>query len=356
MQNPYSTQPIRVLIADDEFLVVETIQTMLNKMGYDVVGEAATGQQAVELTRTLHPDVVLMDIYMPEMDGLEAAQHIQSQCPTPIVILTVNESSDLVMHACQTGVGAYLLKPSNPYELERAILIARARFADLMELRQLNTKLEWLIRDTYHRVKNNLMVVEGLLQLQANEVQDPVTRKLFTESQTRIRSMLLIHEKLHQSPDLTQVDFAAYLQRLTPALFEAYKTFPIPITLIVEVQNIFLCADTATSCGLIVNELVSNALKHAFIGRDQGRLAITLQSEDNHYVLTVSDDGIGMPDGWDIQTTTSLGIQIVFAKVRNLKGNIELDRNGGTTWKITFCENTPPLFVNNSSEPGAALV
>jgi PAS domain S-box-containing protein len=215
---------------------------------------------------------------------------------------------------------------------------------DITERKRMETQLEqlaeqraWLVRDSYHRVKNNLIVIETLLRMQANELQDTPMHKALQESQMRVRSMLLIHEQLHQSQDLRQVDLSAYLHKLARALFNAYQTRTIPIELVVEAQDISLDADTALSCGLIVNELISNALKHAFVGRERGRLHIAMCQVDDHYVLTVSDDGIGMP-AEERGNKTSLGMQIVRTKVQDLGGEIELEGSAGTTWKITFAK------------------
>ncbi len=132
----------RVLVADDEFLISDVIQEILAESGYTVVGEAQDGRQAIELTQSLRPDVVVMDIKMPEMDGLEAARQIQEQCPTPIVLLTAHETREFVAGACAVGVGAYLAKPPERSELKRAITIAMARFEDMVDLRRLNEELK----------------------------------------------------------------------------------------------------------------------------------------------------------------------------------------------------------------------
>ena len=133
---------VRVLIAEDDYLVCEMIKVALKEGGYAVVGEAMNGLEAVEKTSSLRPDVVLMDIKMPDMDGLEATRRIYEYCPTPVVVLTAYETADLVKEASAAGVGAYLVKPSNAREIERAITIAMARFDDLMELRRLNAELQ----------------------------------------------------------------------------------------------------------------------------------------------------------------------------------------------------------------------
>jgi DNA-binding NarL/FixJ family response regulator len=131
-----------VLIVEDNPTFSETIERMLKGMGYTIAGKATDGRQAIEMTQSLQPDVVLMDLGLPHMDGIQATQHIQACCPTPVVVLTAHEPSDMVGRASEAGVGAYLLKPPEASEIERAITIAMARFADMMELRRLNAELQ----------------------------------------------------------------------------------------------------------------------------------------------------------------------------------------------------------------------
>lgn len=138
---------IRVVIAEDDFLVSQMLQSLLIQRGYDVVGRASDGIEAISMTRSLRPDVVIMDVQMPDMNGVEASRRIQETVPTPIVVLTAYERRDLVESAAEAGVGAYLVKPPNARELERAIIIARARFEDLRKLRELNQELSRVNED-----------------------------------------------------------------------------------------------------------------------------------------------------------------------------------------------------------------
>jgi two-component system, response regulator PdtaR len=131
-----------VLIVEDEALVGDVIQNELEKAGHEVVGRAADGRQAVELTQALRPDIVLMDIVIPEIDGMKATQMIQESCPTPVVLLSAHEHPALVTQASLVGAGAYLVKPSSATELNRAMTLAAARFSDLMALRRLNAELQ----------------------------------------------------------------------------------------------------------------------------------------------------------------------------------------------------------------------
>jgi AmiR/NasT family two-component response regulator len=158
-------QNVRVLIVEDDYLASEMIKEMLREIGYTVVGRAMDGLQAIEMTTQLvdtptQPDVILMDIEMPNMDGIEATRLIQERCPTPVVVLTAYETPELITQAGQAGAGAYLIKPPNPREMERTIAIALARFEDMRELRRLNTELQ----EALAKVKT----LSGLLPICAN--------------------------------------------------------------------------------------------------------------------------------------------------------------------------------------------
>lgn len=155
---------LHVLIAEDEPLVSEMIKGLLKQLKYTVVGQARTGQQAITLTQTLEPDVVLMDIQMPDMDGLEATLRIYELCPTPVVILTAYDSPELILQASEVGVGAYLLKPPKAREVERAIIIAMARFGDLMSLRYLNMELATRNTELQEALKH-VKMLSGMLPI-----------------------------------------------------------------------------------------------------------------------------------------------------------------------------------------------
>jgi AmiR/NasT family two-component response regulator len=153
-------KPLRVLIVDDQESIRELLRRQLEKIGHKVVGKASNGIQAIELTGSLLPDVVLMDIEMPKMDGLEATKEILDKYPRPVVLLTSHDDPEMVRRASEAGAGAYLLKPPSVEEIERTMIIATARFADLMELRRLNSEL--------NEALDNIKVLSGLLPICAN--------------------------------------------------------------------------------------------------------------------------------------------------------------------------------------------
>ena len=197
---------------------------------------------------------------------------------------------------------------------------------------------EMLLKEIRHRVKNNLQIIASLLDLQSESLTDPQDLQIFQESQHRIRSMALIHEHLYQSEDLAQIDFAQYIQELVYSLFSSYAAGVSGITLKLDVDAILLDIDTAIPCGLILNELVSNSLKHAFPDGRRGEICIGLRLDHERQTLLVRDNGVGLPENLNFQNTESLGLQLVCTLTDQLKGTITLDRSGGTTFKIAFAE------------------
>ena len=196
---------------------------------------------------------------------------------------------------------------------------------------------ELLLREVYHRVKNNLQVILSLLNLQARGVKDRKTLDVLRESQNRIRSMALIHEKLHQSRDFTEINVADYVRGLSQHFMEAYRTDMDRVGLDVEAADIRLDSEKAMLCGFIISELVSNALKHAFPEGKEGRIKVDLRRKGKTaVVLTVSDNGVGLPPSIEVKKSSTLGLQLVYALVQQLSGKIGVDRTAGTTFRITF--------------------
>ena len=194
---------------------------------------------------------------------------------------------------------------------------------------------EVLLKEIHHRVKNNLQIISSLLHLQARNVEDRQVLAVFDDSQNRIRSMALVHEELYKSDDLTRIDFSRYLHQLIDNLLESYGADSGRISLQIQVDDILLNIDTAIPLGLIINELTSNALKHAFPGDRKGVVQIELKSSgDERFVLRVSDDGVGFPEDLDLQTPQTLGLKLVDTLSSQLRSRIELDQSHGTRFTI----------------------
>jgi len=189
---------IRVLIVEDDFMVSAMIRGRVEDAGYTVLGEAQDGLQAIELVQTLRPDVVLMDIEMPNMSGIEATKHISEHELTPVVILSAFESPDLVKKTSEVGAGAYLIKPPNARELKRGITIALARFKDMQELRQLNQDLDAFAHTTAHELQNPLSLIRGYAEILQSEITSPVEHREYLDIMVRNTHKMrnIIHELL----------------------------------------------------------------------------------------------------------------------------------------------------------------
>lgn len=216
--------------------------------------------------------------------------------------------------------------------------------------RSLNEK-ELLLREIHHRVKNNMQIISSLLNLQRSYIQDEEADNILQESQGRVKSMALVHEKLYQTSDLARINVAEYIRSLTMNLFHSY-TVKFGINLSMDVGELYFNIDTAVPLGLIINELVSNSLKYAFQDQDEGEIRISLMetAEPGRYLLLIRDDGAGFPEELDINSTHSLGLQLVNTLVNQLDGEIEMVVNGGTTFNIIIQEQKYKERVKPSSE------
>jgi two-component sensor histidine kinase len=225
----------------------------------------------------------------------------------------------------------------------RLVDLCARQAADLIEQKRIEAQLttslrekEVLLKEIHHRVKNNLQVVASLLYLQSDSLDDPQLLAQFQESQHRIHSMALIHETLYQARDLAHVDFAQYIQALAAYLMQSYTVDDARIILQTHTHEVWLDIDAAVPCGLILNELVSNTLKHAFPDGRPGEIHLDLRSEPGLTTLRVRDTGVGFPDGLDVRQAESLGLQLVGMLTEQLGGTIDLSRAEGTTVTLTF--------------------
>ena len=293
---------------------------------------------------------VILFIIVRRADRIMQRQHIEHQQGEEALQKTKDELEIRVVER------TIELKEAN----ERLHLeLAERKRAETLVQASLKEK-EVLLKEIHHRVKNNLQIISSLLYLQSKKIKDERTLEMFQESQNRVKSMALIHEKLYQSPDLARVDFAEYVRNLTSYLHRLYNPNIGVIKLKINVEDILLDIDMALPCGLIINELVSNALKYAFPAgelddppggpEDEIRIELRVDSDNDlpttpgdskepashNLTLIVADNGVGLPQNLDFHNVESLGLQLVNSLVNQLDGAIELHRNGGTQFELKF--------------------
>jgi two-component sensor histidine kinase len=239
---------------------------------------------------------------------------------------------------CSLSVSATII-----HDRDTAVIIARDITGRLRAEEHIRASLhekEVMLKEIHHRVKNNLQIVSSLLSIQSKYLADPRDARLFVESQDRIRTMALVHEKLYQSSDLASIDFSPYIERLATNLFRSYGGGG-RVNLSLDVGNVYLSVEKAVPCGLIVNELVMNALKYAFPGDRTGEIVVEVRQEGDRMSLAVSDDGVGLPPGFDITKSNTLGLQLVELLVSQLEGTLTIGPGPGTSFHISFKTGAP---------------
>ncbi|MBU4548396.1 MAG: PAS domain S-box protein, partial [Euryarchaeota archaeon] len=243
-------------------------------------------------------------------------------------------------------VGFHSVKKERKWSKENIdlLLMLGEIFTNLLEKREAEKAMEKslhekevLLREIHHRVKNNMQIISSLLNLQLNYETEDKTREVLKESQGRIKSMSMVHEKLYQSTSLSEIKFGSYLQQLMEDLFFSYGVSPLEIKPVLDIEDIYINIDTAIPLGLIVNELVTNSLKYAFQGRENGEIKISFKQIKGEFQLKVSDNGVGLGKV-DVENTKTLGMKLVRSLSDQLDAKWELDREKGTCFTLTFKE------------------
>ncbi len=353
----------RVLVADDDFLVMMSIRSMLENAGYIVVGEAANGLEAVRKVRQLHPDVLILDLRMPDIDGLEAARLIYDCCPLPIVMLSAHESAELVQEAGEVGAGAYVVKPPSIHELERAILIARTRFEDMMrvrqmneELRQRNKALDAFSRIVAHDLKNPLQMIVGfaeVLERYGTTLSEEEVRQSLSSIARNARKMGHIINELLLLAQMRRDQIECYPLNMAKIVAAAVERLQ---DLIVRQRAHLIIPDhwpTARGYAPWIEEIwvnyISNAIKY---GGDPPIVELGADLPQEGFIrFWVQDNGSGIPEEAKsllfrpfqrLQprriTGHGLGLSIVHTIVERFHGQVGVDNaaDGGAIFWFTL--------------------
>ena len=456
----------KILVVDDEATITTQLEERLVHMGYEVVGSAASGAEAVEKAREKRPELILMDIVMPgKLDGIEAARVIKNELDIPVVFLTAYGDDRFIQRAKGVEPYGYIIKPYQEGGLRASIEIALynreiikqlktsekdwrhlaenfeeavflsdgqgkiffwnrgaedifgysadeaigKKLTELIsegtdkriqeELQRLlttgesNLAGEWVeivgikkdfsrfpleisvvpwnfkggvsfigiahditshrkeesllkatllekeksLRDIQARVKNHMRVIYSLINLQFEYLKDQKKYPSPEQGWERIQALSQLQEKVYESPGLAKINFEKYVENLVKRLSRSYHIDESLVQIELNVDRVYLNMQTAIPSGLIISELVSNSLRHAFFPGKRGRVQIEFKAVDEaNYTLAVKDNGVDLPKDLDFQTVETQGLQIVNDLVAQLHGSIKLDRRGGTTFKITL--------------------
>ncbi len=204
------------------------------------------------------------------------------------------------------------------------------------QVRQSLKEKEVLLKEVHHRVKNNLQVISSILNLQSAYVRDENTLEILLESQNRIKSMAFVHESLYQTKDFSNISFSEYVENISRNLIQSYGSIEVPPQLKMDLDDISLHLDTAIPCGLIINEIISNALKYAFPDKRQGIIDVSVKEKNKKITISIADNGVGIPAHIDYRNTDSLGLQLVVTLVEQINGILQVENKKGTKFTVEF--------------------
>ena len=357
---------VGILLVDDQPSQLLSHAAILRELGERLV-TARSGREALQKLMDEDFAVILLDVNMPDMDGFETAglihQHPRFE-RTPIVFVTAAQASTLDrLKGYRLGAVDYVEVPVVPEILRSKVAV----FVDLnrqrRDLQRLNDALqaeiaqrrsaeeavrharekEVLLQEIHHRVKNNLQIITSLLRMQSRAVRDPAFSGALLECQNRVAAMALIHDKLYRARDLARVSFPEYVRDLTNNILTSYTLPASSVRVNLDVDDLSLSLDSAVPCGLILNELMSNCLKHAFPLGHSGTVHVGFHAAGDQLCLVVRDDGVGMPADVDLERTSSLGWRLIRALVQQLGGFVQCHSAGGTVVELRFArQNAPP--------------
>ena len=321
--NLYDNSPVGLVTLDDKGIITDINITLSAMLGIDRRNIPGT-PFVIYIVKENIPDYLnfLKEINKPnENNIIEFRLHCRD-----------NEIRYVQMHSTLVfdyGSGTNLI-------LNNIIDITDQKNDELKLERALKEKII-LVKEIHHRVKNNLQIISSLLSLQSYFIKNDQINEVITTSKNRIRTMALIHENLYKSNNLAEIHFNIYLKNLIKNIFESYTISGQNIHVKDEIADQDLDADTAIYIGMIINELITNSLKHAFKDRDAGEISIIFKSlEGNKHQLEISDDGVGLPSGFDPNECKTLGFLLIHSFVEQLNGRMKVIQNKGTKFKIVF--------------------
>lgn len=364
---------IKVLIAEDDFLIAEEISRALKNMGYTLAGIAPNGKKAVELAETLKPDVILMDIKMPKLDGLEASEIIYNKCPTPIVIITAHESPDLVEKASEVGIGAYLTKPPKADEIDRAITVALARYNDILKYKSLIKELE----ESRQKLDTHMASKDRFFSILAHDLRGPVSslsvfaEQLISNVDSLERNELLEYLNVIKSTSRGLSDLLDNLllwagfqinrvkfNKIEVNLFEVLQSVESLSRAALQHKNISFVNSIPSNykvfadfdmVNTIFRNLISNAIKFSPVG---GKIEVMAEEDNEFLLISVKDNGIGISEeamkkifkideqytskGTDGEKGTGLGLLLCQEMIYKNGGEIWVESIPGVSTVFSF--------------------
>jgi two-component sensor histidine kinase len=330
---------LRVLVVDDDAALRSGYALLLSNQGYEV-SEASSGTQAVAFAARMPLDIVLLDVVLPDMDGFDACRQIlevlEEEAPTIVMISGMKKDSDNRVRGYEAGAAGYVSKPIPNNELLAKLASIASLHTEKKTLRQKILEKNQGMRNLHHRIKNDLTLVESMIDLRQSELKDPSMRLVFEDFRGRIRSIMAVHECLYRSGDLESIAGHVFFGELTQNLYRFLHGRSEAIKLIVDVRDCTLDSDLAMAFGMIATELVSNAIRHGYPDGCTGTVRLSLVRNGQTLDLIVEDDGCGLPPHFDFSKASALGLSLVKNIAENHNASMIVNPVNPTRFQLSF--------------------
>ena len=330
---------------NDEIMAAGMLANSIIEQAGEAIVVCDEDGMIIRASRTAH-QLCGINPLLTSFDELFPLQRSESSSFFSVVPLMKSgetENSEVVFKRNDTQIFNLLLNATPLSNVENSIFGCVVTLTDITERKKADEQIraslrekEILLKEIHHRVKNNLQIIASLLKLQSKHSSDGKAGDVFLECQDRIRSMARVHSLLYRSSDFARVNFRDYIRETTGELLRIYQKSPVEISLDINAEEVMLSIDEAIPCSLIINELVTNAVKYAFTGTGHGEIRIELAETEKGIRLLVKDNGVGFPPELNFRETETLGLQLVTMLVKQLDGTIEQSVDSGTKYTMQF--------------------
>ncbi len=345
---------VSVLYVEDEGISREDVSEILKRMVREV-HVAGNGAEGLEAWKMHRPDIVVTDLNMPVLNGIAMMRAIRAvDAEVKAIVTTAYDDTGFMLDAIEIGIDQYIIKPIDVEKLRSAIARCSSAVALERELQRRTVEREALIgrleealkqkdllvREVYHRVKNNLAILHSLINLQSSASSSPETKADLLEIQGRMKSMLMIHERLYRSASISEVNVDGYITDLATDIVRTFQSAR-PIRITTECDSVVLPVDRTIKLGLLVNEVLTNSIKYAIVaGGGPLRIGVRLRrpQEKDSIRLDISDNGGGFPDGFDPEGAGTLGMTVILGLVAELGGIVKFSNRDGAVVAIQLPE------------------
>lgn len=343
---------MKILVADDDLASRKILALLLEKTGHEVLAVSDGTEAWKVLSSANAPRMAILDWLMPGIDGEELCRKIRTlnnDIPQYVIMLTIKGEKNDIIRGLEAGANDYLSKPYDPGELRaridagQRILELEAERAERIRSLEMNEKRvqallaekDILLYEIHHRIKNNMNMVINLLTLQAESIKDPLPASMLRNAVGRIKSMGILYDRLYRSDSLTSLSIREYLNAL---IDEIANIFPdrYKIELDLDIEEIIVDVHHLSCIGMIMNELIFNSMKYAFKGRDCGRISVAVYRTQSGIMITIEDDGIGIPETVVTTEPDTFGLKLVYGLADQIGGSLRYENSEGTRFVLEF--------------------